>query len=58
MTYDARDDEMTNTSGRYLIGDAALDALAEAELMWERNVGIARWWETGDLDAGVGFDAA
>ena len=34
----------------YLVSDAELDALAEAELAWERWERTRRWWARGCID--------
>lgn len=35
---------------RYLVTDAELSALAEAELAWERWERTRRWWMRGCID--------
>lgn len=41
----------------YLISDAELNALAEAELAWERWERTRRWWARGCIDDARGVEA-
>jgi hypothetical protein len=43
-------DGLTLNSDQFLISDHDLDALAEAQLAWERNQRTQLWWATGNLD--------
>jgi hypothetical protein len=58
MTHETNDEGLTRAGERYLVSDRDLDALAEAQMAWERWERRALWWTRGDLDDPHAYDAA